>query len=104
MAALGKCAAIQGLWFLALQGCSMGDRGLAAFTKGLPFGQLVAFDLENNNLTANGMQTLAAWPGVTSLQSIDISGNQPGDLGARALIRSEYLKKLKRMNVTGKGT
>jgi uncharacterized protein (TIGR02996 family) len=104
LAALGKCASIQGLWFLSFNGSGVRDHELAAFTNGLPFGQLVAFDLENNNLTAPGMQTLAEWPGCASLQSVDISGNQPGEAGAKALIQSEHLKKLKRMNVTGLGT
>ena len=82
----------------------MGDRGLAAFTKDARFGQLAAIDLEDNALTARGMQTLAAWPGAATLQSLDLARNKPGAAGAKALIRSEYLKRLKRLSVDGGGT
>jgi hypothetical protein len=104
LAALGKCPAIQELWFLSLRGCNVGDRGLAAFTKNAQLGQLAAIDLEDNALTARGMQTLAAWPGAASLQSLDLTENTPGADGAKALIQSEYMKKLKLLKVDGGGT
>jgi uncharacterized protein (TIGR02996 family) len=103
-AALGKCPAVQGLWFLSFQNTNLNDAALIGFTKHAKLGQLTAFDLSGNKLTERGMAALAAWPGAASLQSIDISGNKPGEAGAKALIASEYFRKLKRMNVTGKGT
>jgi hypothetical protein len=36
--------------------------------------------------------------------SLDATQAQPGESGAKALIQSKYLKKLKRMNVSGRGT
>ena len=51
VAALGRCSALQGLWFLSLQRTGIGDAAMNAFMKHATSGQLTAFDLSNNKMT-----------------------------------------------------
>jgi uncharacterized protein (TIGR02996 family) len=102
LAALGKCPAVQGLWFLSFHLGGVSDSALVAFTKGATLGQLTAFDLENNKLTARGMEALARWPGAASLQSIDVSGNEIGAAGGKALVESPHFQKIRRINASGR--
>jgi uncharacterized protein (TIGR02996 family) len=100
--AMASCPATHGLWYLSLSSCFMGDQELRALTTGMGIKHLKVLNLSHNHLTKTGMKVLAEWP--VSLRLLDISGNKIGDDGAKALMRSQYLKSLKHLAISGGGT
>jgi Leucine-rich repeat (LRR) protein len=81
----------------------MGDSEVRALTAGTGLKQLRILNLSHNNITLNGIKTLVQWPASAALQWLDLSGNKIGDTGAKALVKSQYLRNLRHLAVGGSG-
>ncbi len=101
---MAACPAIHGLWLLSLASCSIGDGELRALTAGMGLEHLKILNLSHNDLTLTGVRILVQWPAATGLRWLDLSGNKIGDEGAKALVKSQYLKNLRHLAVGGSGT
>jgi uncharacterized protein (TIGR02996 family) len=102
--ALAASPSVRGLWYLELGAAGLGDEHLERFVARAEFDRLAYLDLSHNELTARGAKALASWPGAARLQGLNIGGNALGEAGARALAASPYLKGLKYLHSTGRGT
>jgi uncharacterized protein (TIGR02996 family) len=102
--ALASCPAVRGVWHLNLEGAGLGDDHLERFTRRAAFERLTYLHLGSNGLTSRGAKLLAQWPGAAHLQGLDVSRNAIGESGTKALIASPYLKELKHLRASGRGT
>jgi uncharacterized protein (TIGR02996 family) len=71
------------LRFLDLRGGSYGDASVVALTRSKHLTRLVTLDLSSNKLTDAALETLAAWPGLESIKSLNLSHNS--DVTARGI-------------------
>jgi hypothetical protein len=75
---------VAGLKGLRISGYRLGDDGLARLLAG-PFPPVEDLDLRYNRLTAAGVRTLAGWPALSGVRSLNLSTNSFGSDGVRAL-------------------
>ncbi len=82
-----------GLRVLNLQANYFGDDGCRRLVNS-PLMELDELNLRYTNLTAESARLLAAWPGLKSVRTLRLSGNEFGPDGARVLLTSEHLANL----------
>ncbi|MBM3981374.1 MAG: TIGR02996 domain-containing protein [Planctomycetes bacterium] len=81
------------LRLLDLSSNRAGDAGVRALTKSNWLNQLVTLDLSYSNLTDEACDTLAAWPGLASIRSLNLGDNHEiTGRGVAALLKSKHLK------------
>ena len=85
-----RSPAASGLRVLNLQANPLGDDGVRRLVNS-PLTGLEELNIRYNNLTAGSARLLAAWPGLRSVRTLLLSGNEFGPEGARALLGSEHL-------------
>jgi uncharacterized protein (TIGR02996 family) len=86
---------------------SIGNGGISALFEATSLTSLEELDLSESEhygrygedpvIEASGMEALAAWPGMTRLRSLSLSGNDVRRRGLRALLRSPRAGGLKRL-------
>ena len=79
------------------------DRGLETLAAAGPFHSLVALDLSANRITAKGAEALAKSRAFEAVQTLKLSVNPLGDIRALALVLSESLGNLRRLELDNCG-
>ncbi len=81
------------LRLLNLSSNQAGDAGVKALTRSKYLTQLVTLDLGYSHLTDAALEALAAWPGLVSVQSLNLGDNKSVTArGVGALLKSSYFK------------
>jgi uncharacterized protein (TIGR02996 family) len=84
---------------LRLRGTNLGDAGLACL-RGMPqLPCLRELDLSQCRFGPEGFGSLAEWPGLATVERLEIGFNYPGLAGATALSRSPYRGALKMLQL-----
>ncbi|MBM3980679.1 MAG: TIGR02996 domain-containing protein [Planctomycetes bacterium] len=102
-AALGACPALRGLYYLSLEYSRLTADHFTGFLKRAALDRLTFLDLTGNDLGPTGAKALAAWPGASSLQWLDVSYCDLGISGAKALAESPHLGNLRHLHSSGPG-
>jgi uncharacterized protein (TIGR02996 family) len=94
---------------LRLPSNDIGNGGIEVLFEAASLGSLEELDLaqtesygrynEDPIIAASGMKELAGWPGLARLRSLTLSGNDLGQIGLRALLRSSDLSSLKELDL-----
>jgi Ran GTPase-activating protein (RanGAP) involved in mRNA processing and transport len=98
--AIGKAAFWSGLQHLEVARCALGDDGLSDLINAGP-SRLKTLRLDNNDITAAGIRSLAESRLLRTLDSLSLWGNAIGDAGVTALANSPNAKKLRKLNLIG---
>ena len=81
----------------------IGDEGLAALFANPAVTSLAHLECEGNGqpplVTVEGAARLGAWPGATSLRTLNLAKNKLGDEGLAALLKGEHLAGLRALDV-----
>ncbi len=102
--ALVACPAVRDVWHLTLDNASLNDGAVEYLTRPGAFERLACLDLSTNEFGPRGAKALAAWPGAANLQWLDLSSNPIGESGAKALAASPHLAGVKYIRFAGRGT
>ena len=96
---------------LRLPANNLGNAGVAALVRAASLTTLEEVDVSGRwvsqryndepSVRAPGMEALAVWPGLASVRSLSLDGNDFGRDGLRALLRSPHASGLKRLSVRG---
>lgn len=99
MEQLARSSLLERLTFLDLSGDLIGPQGAAALTAAerAP----LAIDLSNCGLGDEGLEHLAAWPGLSGCRVLWLDRNGVSDCGVRALVASPRTRSLRSLSVSG---
>jgi uncharacterized protein (TIGR02996 family) len=81
---------------LNLQANSFGDGGTLRLVNS-PLTELTELKLSHTNLTAESARLLAAWPGLKSVRTLQLGGNEFGFDGCRVLLMSEHIRNVSKL-------
>jgi uncharacterized protein (TIGR02996 family) len=94
---------------LRLPANNLGNAGILALIESSALCKLAELDLSGRGVSERynddpvvrslGMESLAAWPGLASVRSLNLSGNELGQAGLRALLRSKNAAGLKELSL-----
>lgn len=85
---------------LEVRRCALGDAGLRDLINGGP-SRLKTLRLDNNDITAVGIRSLAESRLLRTLTALGLWGNEIGDAGLSALARSPNAKQLRKLDLFG---
>lgn len=92
---------LKGLWVLEASHCDLTDRGLRTIAKNLD--QLVILYLHGNPISGAALAELVNRPAAAALQWLSLDNVKLDAAGVNALVKSEHLKRLKRLSASGRG-
>jgi uncharacterized protein (TIGR02996 family) len=98
VSALAESPYLNQLTTLDLHHCWIEDEGAAALARGQS-SRLRRLDLYHNLLYSRGIQKLAGWRGLATVESLNLALNGCGVRGAQALAESPYLGNLRSLNM-----
>ncbi|MCE9564515.1 MAG: TIGR02996 domain-containing protein [Planctomycetes bacterium] len=88
---------------------NLGHAGILVLTRASSLISLEELDLSGRGVSERysedplvrspGMEALASWPGLATVRSLNLSGNDVGRVGLQALLRSKYASSLKELSV-----
>ena len=100
---------LAGLKSLRMPTSNLGNAGILVLTGAASLTTLEELDLSGRGVSeryhedpivrAPGMETLARWPGLAKVRSLNLSGNDLGRPGLRALLRSPHVGALKELSL-----
>jgi uncharacterized protein (TIGR02996 family) len=102
---------LAGLKALRLPSNNLGNAGVASLVRAASLAALEELDISGRGVTERyqddpvvqspGMEALANWSGLAGLRGLTLNGNDFGQVGLRALLRSPHVAGLKRLSMRG---
>ena len=90
---------------------NLGNDGIHSLVRAAALSALEELDLSGRGVSERyqddpivrsaGMEALAAWPGLATVRVLNLTGNEFGRVGLRALLRSPHASALKELSVRG---